>query len=240
MIPEKSSDYNYKYISKDYDSTGGLGIEIIFRLTIFITKNISLVLHFQYPFADKSKISLLGFNQIFTVKNNIKYPFLYAGAMNIEFKNSLRNKIIDWVQEFTSFYQLRGFISIDFKIFENRVYLIDINPRLSGTYRIYKNKYKNLMANHIMPTETISLYNEAYHSYIILYAKSSIKIMKSINEIKNISDVPKIGQTIEKDEPILTMNASAQTEKELREHIKTTIKCAMEIIDCYNVVLDYE
>ena len=91
-----------------------------------------------------------------------------------------------------------------------------------------------------MPTETISLYNEAYHSYIILYAKSSIKIKKSINEIKNISDVPKIGQTIEKDEPILTMNVSAQTEKELREHIKTTIKCAMEIIDCYNVDLDYE
>lgn len=241
MIPEKSSDYNYKYISKDYDSTGGLGIgNNISSNNIYYQKYIPGVTFSISFLADKSKISLLGFNQIFTVKNNIKYPFLYAGAMNIEFKNSLRNKIIDWVQEFTSFYQLRGFISIDFKIFENRVYLIDINPRLSGTYRIYKNKYKNLMANHIMPTETISLYNEAYHSYIILYAKSSIKIKKSINEIKNIFDVPKIGQTIEKDEPILTMNVSAQTEKELREHIKTTIKCAMEIIDCYNVDLDYE
>ena len=104
--------------------------------------------------------------------------------MNIEFKNSLRNKIIDWVQEFTSFYQLRGFISIDFKIFENRVYLIDINPRLSGTYRIYKNKYKNLMANHIMPTETISLYNEAYHSYIILYAKVLLKLRNLLMRLK--------------------------------------------------------
>ena len=76
MIPEKSSDYNYKYISKDYDSTGGLGIgNNISSNNIYYQKYIPGVTFSISFLADKSKISLLGFNQIFTVKNNIKYPF---------------------------------------------------------------------------------------------------------------------------------------------------------------------
>ena len=62
----------------------------------------------------------------------------------------------------------------------------------------------------------------------------------NINNIKDISDRPQIGEIIKKNMPILTLNITSHNKDNLLKKIKNRIKSAMKIIDCYNIELEYE
>ena len=148
--------------------------------------------------------------------------------------------MFDWIKAITEHYNLTGYISIDFKIFNNHLEILDINPRLSGSYRLYTRKYKNLMLNHMKPGDPLDLKSNDYFSYIILYAKNDLVVDKRIGSIEDVSDVPNIGKAIKKDMPIMTLNIRANNQYNLYKEIKRRIISAMKIIDCYNTQLDYE
>ena len=148
--------------------------------------------------------------------------------------------MLDWIQAITKHYSLTGYISVDFKIFNNNLEILDINPRLSGSYRLYTRKYKNLMFNHMMPGGPLDIKSNDYFAYIILYAKNDLVVDKCIGSIEDVSDTPNIGQVIKKDMPIMTLNIRANNQYNLYKEIKRRIISAMKIIDCYNTQLDYE
>ena len=160
--------------------------------------------------------------------------------MIIDFEQPYRGYMLDWIKAITKYYSLTGYISIDFKIFSNNLEILDINPRLSGSYRLYTRKYKNLMFNHMKPGDPLNLKSNDYFSYIILYAKNDLVVDRRISSIEDVSDTPYIGQTIKKDMPIMTLNIRANNQHNLFKEIKRRIISAMKIIDCYNTQLDYE
>ena len=240
-IPEITYEFNYKYLSKSYDSSGGMrvGNDLTLSSTYFQkfipgkTFSISFI-------ASPSTPTILGFNQLFIVKNNIKYPFLHAGCMTIDLDQPYKGYIEDWVYKISKHFNLTGFISIDFKIYNQSIEILDINPRLSGSYRLYTRKYNNLMCNHMMLSNTLDIKSKDYLSYIILYAKDDIKVDKKIQTLPDVSDIPDVGQVIKKDMPVITLNMKADNQDDLYKTIKRRIKSAMEIIDCYNTQLEYE
>ena len=85
----------------------------------------------------------------------------------------------------------------------------------------------------------ISISNE-YFAYIILFAKNDYVANELIYNVKDISDLPDLGDKIKKNMPILTLNFKSNDKKKLLIKIKDRIKSAMKIIDCYNTDLEYE
>ena len=160
--------------------------------------------------------------------------------MIVDFDQPYKGYMLDWVRSITKHYRLTGYVSIDFKIYCNNLEIIDINPRLYGSYRLYTRKYKNLMFNHMKPGNVLDIKSNDYFSYIILYAKNDLIVDKWISSIKDVSDTPNIGQVIKKDMPIMTLNIRANNQHNLYKEIKRRIISAMKIIDCYNTQLDYE
>ena len=240
-IPEISDEFNYKFLSKNYYSSGGMGVGNNLTLSSTYFQKFIPGKTFSISFiASSSNPTILGFNQLFTVKNNIKFPFLHAGCMTIDFDQPYRGYIEDWVCKISKHFKLTGYISIDFKIYNKRIEILDINPRLSGSYRLYTRKYNNLMSNHMMLSNTLDIKSMHYHSYIILYAKNDIKVDDKIQTLPDVSDIPDIGHVIKKDMPIITLNIKADNQDDLYKIIKRRIKSAMEIIDCYNTQLEYE
>ena len=240
-IPEISDAFNYKSLSKSYNSSGGIGVgNDIFSSNTYYQKFIPGKTFSISFIASDSDPFILGFNQLFIVENNTKYPFLHAGAMSIDFDQPYKGYMLDWIEVITKHYSLTGYISIDFKIFNNKLEILDINPRLSGSYRLYTRKYKNLMFNHMKPGGPLDIKSNDYFSYIILYAKNDLVVDERIGSIEDISDTPNIGQVIKKDMPIMTLNIRASNQQNLYKETKRRIISAMKIIDCYNTQLDYE
>ena len=241
ITPKFAKSYNYKYLSKTPYSSGGVGVgNSICPHTKYFQEFIPGSTYSVSFIAVYSEPKILGFNQLFTVRDNIKYPYLNAGAMMIDFDHKIRINFENWLYEFCQHYRLSGYASIDFKVYKNRIYILDINPRLSGTYRLHRRKYGNLMLNHLMYTDKLSKMSDDYFAYIILYAKGDIIINQKIRDIPDISDSPEIDAVIKKNSPILTLNIKASNQTALHKEINQRIMCAMKIIDCYNTQLDYE
>ena len=240
-IPKSEKTYNYKYLSKSHNSSGGIGVgNDIFTTDRYYQEFIPGKTYSVSFIANNNQLCVLGFNQLFNVKNNIKFPYLNAGGMMIDFNYQDREYLESWLVEFSKYYSLRGYTSIDFKIYKNKIFILDINPRLSGSYRLYRKKYHNVMSNHLSFTDNVTQKSNDYFSYIILYAKKDIVIDTRIKNIPDITDLPEIGEVIRKDSPILILNIQADNPRELYQEINSRIMCAMKIIDCYNTQLEYE
>ena len=90
-IPEISDTFNYKYLSKSYNSSGGINVgNNIFSSNTYFQKFIPGKTFSISFIASDSDPVILGFNQLFSVENNTKYPFLHAGAMSIDFDQTYK------------------------------------------------------------------------------------------------------------------------------------------------------
>ena len=120
-IPKYDKNYNYKYLSKTFNSSGGIGVgNCIFSHNNYFQEFIPGKTYSLSMLVNESKPKILGFNQLFTVKDNNKYPYLNAGAMMIDFDYKIRENFEDWVRQFVNTL-LSGYTSIDFKIFKNKI-----------------------------------------------------------------------------------------------------------------------
>ena len=242
LLPKTSNKYLNKYIRKRHDSSGGVNVgNKISSKNIYYQQFIPGKTYSVSFITTKNKSHILGFNQLFIIKDNIEYPYLHAGAITLGLKNSNYQNFKKWINNISDTYNIKGYCSIDFKIYGNKVFILDINPRLSASYRMYTRKYNNLMKYHCDLTDVnLKINNYKYYSYIFLYAKNELQVDKSINNIKDISDRPQIGEIIKKNMPILTLNITSHNKDNLLKKIKNRIKSAMKIIDCYNIELEYE
>tara|TARA_B100001564_G_scaffold359731_1_gene382659 strand:- start:506 stop:1585 length:1080 start_codon:yes stop_codon:yes gene_type:complete len=241
-LPEISESYHYKFLSKKHNSSGGMNVgNSAFLENTYYQKYLPGKTY-SISFIANGKFSkILGYNQLFLVQDNHKYPFLHSGAMNL----GLNDINIDFPKKFildlSDLYDIKGYCSIDFKIVGNKILLLDLNPRLSSSYRLYTRKYKNLMHHHLgLINNEMKMISNQYYAYIILYAKKDLVIDDSINKLQDLTDKPIIGTFIKKDMPLFTINIHSNQKDDLMVKIKKRIISAMEIIDCYNTQLEYE
>ena len=54
-------------------------------------------------------------------------------------------KIINLIEKFSSLIPLTGYNSIDFKIYNNDIFILDVNPRITSTFKIYNDIYSNML-----------------------------------------------------------------------------------------------
>ncbi len=232
---------NIKVITKPFFSYGGLGVEFFKRnkkecyYQEFIpgeTFSISF-------FIQKEKFSLLGFNKLFHLKNFQEHPFIHAGAMNIS-KIKESRKIKECVENFSLKLGLKGYNSIDFKIFKNKIFVIDINPRITSTFRIYNELYLNNLLYSQINLESRKIFKpkkqiKKFYGFVYMFSNERFKFLRRAGSSKNISDLPSNGEIVKKNEPIFTINCLASSPSSILKSLRKEINAAKQIYNCYDI-----
>ena len=235
-LPSKS-----KSIIKPLFSSGGLNISFYkkdknnFYYQEFIpgpTFSISF-------FIKKKKFFLLGYNRLFTLKNFITNPFIHAGAMKIS-KNKKFNQIHNAVEIFSSIIGLKGYNNIDFKIFNNKAYVLDINPRITSTFKIYNELYiNNLLKAQINLTsnKTKEIYNHSkrFYGFVHMFSKKNFKFYNRVQDDSSITNLPFEGEAIKKHHPIFTLNYSSNSPSSIINLLKKKISMTTQYYNCYDI-----
>ena len=102
-------------------------------------------------------------------------------------------------------FNLIGSNGVDYILNENGLYVIEINPRLQGTFEcVEKSLGINMLDAHIQACQgkLIEIPKPKYYSYKkIVYSPTRMKYQKI--DLDNIYDLPHIGSITEKSEPLL-------------------------------------
>lgn len=121
-------------------------------------------------------------------------------------------------------FNLLGSNGVDYIINENGLHVIEINPRLQGTFEcVEKTLGINMLDTHIKACkgELIDIPEPKRYSYKkIIYSPTMTKYEKI--DLDNIYDLPHIGSITEKSEPLLTIIDSNEDFKKLYEKVELT------------------
>lgn len=146
-------------------------------------------------------------------KNN---DFRYAGnILPLTDESILENiKTINLIKEMKNTseelikkFKLIGSNGVDYILNEKGLYVIEINPRIQGTFECVEKSFGiNMLEAHIKACqgEIIEMPKPKYYSFKkIIYSPNRMKYHSL--DLDNIYDLPHIGSITEKDEPLLTI-----------------------------------
>ena len=121
-------------------------------------------------------------------------------------------------------FNLIGSNGVDYILNENGLYVIEINPRIQGTFEcVEKSLGINMLDAHIKACqgEIIEIPKPKYYSYKkIIYSPNRNKFEKI--DLNNIYNLPHIGSITEKSEPLLTIIDKDSDFEKLYEKVELT------------------
>ena len=138
--------------------------------------------------------------------------------------NKINDEMTSTSQNLSKKFKLAGSNGVDFILNENGLYVIEINPRIQGTFEcVEKTLGINMLDAHIKACqgELIEIPKARHYSYKkIIYSPARMKY-EAIN-LDNIYDLPHIGSITEKDEPLLTIIDESDDFEKLYEKVEKT------------------
>ena len=237
----KKINHNHKnrYIYKPKNSCGGYDISFSRPKTDhYIQEFIPGTTYSINFFVCDQKFTFLGFNKQYHLKKFDKHPFVHAGACNIRnihYSRTIKKSIEKLSEEMN----LKGFNSIDFKVYKKNIYLLDINPRITSTFKIYNDFYNNDLLKCQLSTDV--KHNPKYkpinknYGFVHIFSKENL-IFKNIQLLSSeIMNVPKSGEVIHDGSPIFTIFTSDINYQKLREKLRKKITMTKDIYNCYDI-----
>ena len=216
-----------KYILKPVKGSGGYNIKLLNNESTFQLNNNEKYILQEYVEGINLSSSILGsentkktiMNSRLLTENDFKNnnSYIYIGNILPLTNESILTKIrdIDKINKNmieTSLniaykFDLMGSCGVDYILNENGLYVIEVNPRIQGTFEcIEKSLQINMLDAHIKSclNKEVEIPKAKYYSYKkIIYSPCRNKYAK-IN-LDNIYDLPHIGTITEKSEPLLTI-----------------------------------
>ena len=165
-------------------------------------------------------------------KNNNSY--IYIGNIlpltkesilsNIGNIDEINKQMIETSQNLAYKFNLIGSNGVDYILNENGLYVIEVNPRIQGTFEcVEKSLQINMLDAHIKScmNESVEIQKAKYYSYKkIIYSPCRNKYSKI--DLDNIYDLPHIGTITEKSEPLLTIIDKDTDFKKLYEKVENS------------------
>jgi len=235
-----------KYIIKPIKGSGGYNIHIIDNESkIQLNDNEEYMLQ-EYVEGINLSSSILGtknykkniMNSRLLNENDVKHnnKFTYIGNVlpltkksilsPINNINEINKKMVETSEKLAYEFDLIGSNGVDYILNENGLYVIEINPRIQGTFEcVEKSLQINMLEAHIKAckNELITIPEAKYYSYKkIIYSPTRMKYKST--DLNNIYDLPHIGSITEKSEPLLTVIDSDKDFEKLCEKIKHSDK----------------
>ena len=225
---EISKNYqNIQFILKPVQGSGGYDINMLNKNTyiqfnkgeFILQEYVSGINLSSSVLASKDSAKTIMNSRLLTIndfeKNN---SFIYVGNIlpltkksimaNVKDINKINDKMTNTSQDLAEKFKLIGSNGVDYILNENGLYVIEINPRLQGTFEcVEKSLGINMLNAHIKACfgEIIEIPKAQYYSYKkIIYSPTRMKYEKI--DLENIYDTPHIGSITEKSEPLHTIN----------------------------------
>ena len=162
-------------------------------------------------------------------KNN---SFIYVGNIlpltnesimaDVENVDGLNDEMKNTSESLAKKFNLIGSNGVDYILNENGLYIIEINPRLQGTFECVEMSLRiNMLDAHIKSCfgEIIEIPKAKYYSYKkIIYSPTRMKYEKI--DLENIYDLPHIGSITEKSQPLLTIIDKDKSFEKLYEKVE--------------------
>ncbi len=164
-------------------------------------------------------------------KNN---SFIYVGNIlpltkesvmsDVEDIDEIKNEMTDTSQQLAKEFNLVGSNGVDYIYNEDGLYVIEINPRIQGTFECIEMSLGiNMLDAHIKAClgEIIEIPKAKYYSYKkIIYSPTRMKY-ENLN-LDNIYDLPHVGSITEKSQPLLTIIDKDSDFEKLYEKVELT------------------
>ncbi|EHP87221.1 ATP-grasp domain-containing protein [Methanotorris formicicus] len=198
-------------ILKPISGSGGIGVKkinfpIIENTCIKETIDIEFpILVQEYINSDSFSAALIDANFI-TFNRQIIENNMYVGNItpySLDGEVSDIGKVINDFKEIIETFELKGMNGIDFMIKDREVYIIEINPRILGTFETIEKSSGVNLVKHIIEGKPVNV-REKFIKRIV-FAKE--KVITKIKKNPFVYDIPKYNAVIEKNEPIATVIA---------------------------------
>ena len=246
---EISNNYPDKqFILKPLQGSGGYNINMLdnankieFNDSEFMMQEyVSGVSLSSSVLSTKSEAKTITNTRLFTEndfeKNN---SFVYVGnalpltgnsvMANVKDIDNVNSEMCDASENLICKFNLIGSNGVDYILNEDGLYVIEINPRLQGTFECVEKSFGiNMLDAHIKACngEIIKIPKAKYYSFKkIIYSPTRMKYSK-IN-LDNIYDLPHPGSITEKGEPLLTII----DKDESFENLYKKVESASEIVN---------
>ena len=230
-----------KSINKPFSSFGGLGINFFTKVKrgYYYQEFIPGPTFSVSFFIKKKKFFLLGYNRLFYLRNYPDNPFIHAGAMNISSIKGF-DGITNSVETFSSIIGLTGYNSIDFKLYNNEVFILDVNPRITSTFKIYNELYSNHLLQSQLNLRDNNTFNvkknlNKFFGFVYIFSSMKIKFLNQMKKNKSISDLPFDGEIIKKNNPIFTLSCFASSSSSVIKLLRKEINMTMQYYNCYDI-----
>lgn len=177
-------------------------------------------------------------------KNN---SFIYIGNIlpltkesimsDVENVNEINNEMIDTSQNLAKEFNLLGSNGVDYIFNENGLHVIEINPRIQGTFECIEISLGiNMLDAHMKACfgELIDIPKAKYYTYKkIIYSPTRMKYENL--GLKNIYDLPHEGSITEKSQPLLTIIDKDNDFEKLYEKVESTSKKVNKLVKKHQV-----
>lgn len=244
----KESSQDIKYIIKPAEGSGGYDINLLDNDSLNQLNDGQWIVQ-EYIEGVNLSSSVLGTRdnskniintRLLTSKDFGEDDFRYIGnIMPLDEKslpseinkpaNDINNELCEISEQLIKYFKLIGSNGVDFILNENGLYVLEINPRLQGTYECCEKTLGiNMLEAHIKAcmNELIEIPEVKCYSYKkIVYTPLTMKYDRI--KLDNIYDTPFEGTITEKEEPLLTIIEKDENFDNLIENVKI----ASETID---------
>ncbi len=165
-------------------------------------------------------------------KNNNSYIYIgnilpltkESSLSNIGNIDEINKQMIETSRNLAYKFNLIGSNGVDYILNEKGLYVIEVNPRIQGTFEcVEKSLQINMLDAHIKScmNESVEIPKAKYYSYKkIIYSPCRNKYSKI--DLDNIYDLPHIGTITEKSEPLLTIIDKDTDFKKLYEKVENS------------------
>ncbi|BDC36005.1 MAG: ATP-grasp domain-containing protein [Candidatus Methanoliparum thermophilum] len=154
---------------------------------------------------------------------NAPSPFTYCGNI-VPYVGKNSKKIKKIASNLISDLELKGFNGVDFKVSKDKVYVIEVNPRICGSLdAIELSTGINIFDMHvkssigILPKEEPISKNFSARS--IVFAGENVRIKDELDH-RFFRDIPKVGSVIQKNRPITSITVSDTSRRKVLNRIK--------------------
>lgn len=168
--------------------------------------------------ADGNRAQAIGFNQQWLAPAP-DMPFRYGGAVShAEMPSGVRRQLLQAAQKLTAAVGLRGLNSLDAIMQGDRLWILELNPRLTATFDLYQAADGGLFQLHLDACRGNighwpQLTGQACAHYIF-YAPEGMRLPADFDWPDWVADIPRSADGIASGEPVCTVTAQAATAAE--------------------------
>tara|TARA_B100001057_G_scaffold36720_1_gene33252 strand:- start:30558 stop:31661 length:1104 start_codon:yes stop_codon:yes gene_type:complete len=230
-----------KYIYKPKNSCGGYDITHDSpRSSNFYLQELIVGDAYSCSFViQDNNFIFLGFNKLINLEDHSHHPFIHAGAISID--NCFSEELLTSIKNFSLSIDLTGYNSIDFIHAEENSYIIDINPRITSTFRMYNDFYENeLLKGQIQGYYSKCILEKNLSkcfAFVHVYARQDFVFKHDQNNLEFTINLPNEGDLITQGSPIFTIVSEGENYHSNLKSMQSLIKITKKYYDIYDILL---